>query len=235
MATTTPNFGWSVPTSTDLVTNGATAIETLGDAIDASAWNLSNRTIETTLTARTTGRTSSATESTTGFYLSGTQSNWVNDNATVISLNRTTGTTSAIMQTFYRNGTAAGTLNASTTAAPTLVAPSDYRLKENLKPLTDAADRIKSANVYTYNFIADEDKELRYGFLAHEVSGLMHDLVIGEKDAVDENGEPVYQQIQETRLIPILAAALKDALLRIDALEAAAAPAPAAAKTTAKK
>jgi hypothetical protein len=36
MATTTPNYGWAVPTSTDLVKNGATAIETLGDAIDAS-------------------------------------------------------------------------------------------------------------------------------------------------------------------------------------------------------
>ena len=36
MATTTPNYGWSVPTSTDLVKDGATAIETLGDAIDAS-------------------------------------------------------------------------------------------------------------------------------------------------------------------------------------------------------
>jgi hypothetical protein len=36
MATTTPSFGWSVPTSSDLVKNGATAIETLGDAIDAS-------------------------------------------------------------------------------------------------------------------------------------------------------------------------------------------------------
>lgn len=35
MATTTPNNGWPVPTSTDLVTNGATAIESLGDAIDA--------------------------------------------------------------------------------------------------------------------------------------------------------------------------------------------------------
>ncbi len=36
MATTTPNFGWPVPTSTDLVKDGATAIEALGDAIDAS-------------------------------------------------------------------------------------------------------------------------------------------------------------------------------------------------------
>jgi hypothetical protein len=222
MPTTTPNFGWSVPVSTDLVTNGDTAIETLGDSIDASLWQLSNNTINTAVTIRTTGRTSTATESTTGFYLSSSQSNFVNDNATVIQLNRTTGTTSAIMATFFRNGTAAGTLNASTTAAPTLVSPSDYRLKENVQPLTDAADRIKSANVYTYNMIADEDKELRYGFLAHEVSDLMHDLVIGEKDAVDEDGNPVYQQIQEARLIPILTAALKDALIRIDALEAAA-------------
>lgn len=36
MATTTPNFGWTVPTSTDLVKDGATAIETLGDGVDAS-------------------------------------------------------------------------------------------------------------------------------------------------------------------------------------------------------
>jgi hypothetical protein len=40
MATTTPNFGWSVPTSTDLVKDGATAIETLGDSVDASMGDL---------------------------------------------------------------------------------------------------------------------------------------------------------------------------------------------------
>ena len=44
MATTTPNFGWSVPTSSDLVKNGATAIETLGDAIDASLVDLKGGT-----------------------------------------------------------------------------------------------------------------------------------------------------------------------------------------------
>jgi hypothetical protein len=36
MATTTPNYGWPVPTSSDLVKNGATAIEALGDAADAT-------------------------------------------------------------------------------------------------------------------------------------------------------------------------------------------------------
>ena len=44
MATTTPNFGWPVPTSSDLVKNGATAIEGLGDAIDASLLDLKGGT-----------------------------------------------------------------------------------------------------------------------------------------------------------------------------------------------
>jgi len=67
MATTTPNFGWSVPTSTDLVKDGATAIETLGDSIDASLVDLkggttgqvlaknSNTDMDFTWTAPTTG------------------------------------------------------------------------------------------------------------------------------------------------------------------------------------
>ena len=44
MATTTPNFGWAVPTSTDLVKDGAVAIETLGDSIDASLVDLKGGT-----------------------------------------------------------------------------------------------------------------------------------------------------------------------------------------------
>jgi hypothetical protein len=44
MATTTPNFGWVVPTSTDLVKDGATAIETLGDSIDTSLVDLKGGT-----------------------------------------------------------------------------------------------------------------------------------------------------------------------------------------------
>jgi hypothetical protein len=233
MATTTPNYGWDVPTSTDLVTNGAVAIETLGDQIDADVYNLSNRTIETEISIRTTGTTTTPSDNTEGFALTTGTIVSRRDGGVPLFVNRITGTTSASVIQFYRNGTAAGFVNASTTAAPTLVAPSDYRLKENVEPLTDAADRIKSANVYSYNMIADEDKEVRYGFLAHEVADLMHDLVIGEKDAVDENGEPVYQHIQETRLIPILVAALKDALVKIDTLEARVAklePTPTAKK-----
>jgi outer membrane usher protein FimD/PapC len=52
MATTTPNFGWTVPTSSDLVKDGATAIETLGDSVDASFAGLTvNAQTGTTYTA----------------------------------------------------------------------------------------------------------------------------------------------------------------------------------------
>lgn len=54
MATTTPNYGWSVPTSSDLVKNGATAIETLGDSIDASMAELLGGTTGQVL-SKTTG------------------------------------------------------------------------------------------------------------------------------------------------------------------------------------
>lgn len=222
MPTTTPNFGWTVPLSTDFVKDGATAIETLGDSIDVDLWQLQNDRVTTNSNMRTTGRSVSTTENVEGCLFTTTFGSINRDGNIALFINRITGSASANMIQFLRNGTAAGFINASTTAAPTLVAPSDYRLKENIEPLTDAAERIKSANVYTYNFIDDEDQELRYGFLAHEVADLMNDLVIGEKDAVDEDGEPIYQHIQETRLIPVLVAALKDALLRIDALEAAA-------------
>ena len=59
MATTTPNYGWPVPTSTDYVKDGATAIETLGDAIDATVFGLSK--VETVLSSGTFSAVSSVT------------------------------------------------------------------------------------------------------------------------------------------------------------------------------
>lgn len=219
MAGTTTNFGFDYPTSTDYVYLGAQAIEDLATEIDTDLWNLANNNVTVNSAVKNAGRSSSVVENVEGNYMGSTYLSVNRFGAIPFYINRSSGTTSAQVIQFYRNGTDAGGINASTSAAPTFLSPSDYRLKENVEPLSDASDRIKSANVYTYNFIADEDKELRYGFLAHEAQDLMHDLVIGEKDAVDDEGNPVYQQIQETRLIPVLVAALKDALLRIEALE----------------
>jgi hypothetical protein len=84
MATTTPNYGWVVPTSTDLVKDGATAIETLGDSIDASLVGLRGGT---------TGQVLSKT--------SGTQMafTWIEQDDSTLSFNAQTGTTYTLVAT----------------------------------------------------------------------------------------------------------------------------------------
>jgi hypothetical protein len=57
------------------------------------------------------------------------------------------------------------------------------------------------------------------GFLAHEVQDIMPEAVIGEKDAVDEDGIPIYQGMDATKFIPSIVDALQQILSRLDALE----------------
>ena len=78
MATTTPNFGWSVPTSTDLVKDGATAIETLGDSIDASLLDLKGGT---------TGQVLSKNSNTDMDFT------WIEQDDSTLAFNAQTGTT----------------------------------------------------------------------------------------------------------------------------------------------
>lgn len=68
MATTTPIYGWPVPTSTDLVKDGATAIEALGDAIDATVGGLGASAL--TLISTTTVGTTVSTVTVTGAFSS---------------------------------------------------------------------------------------------------------------------------------------------------------------------
>ena len=57
-------------------------------------------------------------------------------------------------------------------------------------------------------------------FLAHEVQEVLPSVVTGTKDAVDEDGKDDYQQMDYSKLTPILTAALQEAITRIEALEA---------------
>ena len=57
-------------------------------------------------------------------------------------------------------------------------------------------------------------------FLAHEVMTSVPQAITGTKDEVDENNNPVYQQIDQSKLIPLLTAALKEAVTKIETLEA---------------
>jgi hypothetical protein len=106
--------------------------------------------------------------------------------------------------------------NASATAYTT---SSDYRLKENIIPLTGASERVLQLKPSRFNFIADPDIQVD-GFIAHEAQAVVPECVTGEKDEVDEDGNPVYQGIDQSKLVPLLTAALQEALAEIESLKA---------------
>ena len=94
---------------------------------------------------------------------------------------------------------------------------SDYRLKENLKPIAKITERILKLKPINYNFIGY--KENTDGFLAHELAEVVPYAVTGKKNAVKEDGSISPQQVDMSKLVPLLTAALQDALKRIEVLE----------------
>ena len=96
---------------------------------------------------------------------------------------------------------------------------SDHRLKENVVNLDNATDRLKQIPVHRFNFIADPNTTVD-GFLAHEVQDVVPEAITGAKDAVDDEGNPVYQGIDQSKLVPLLTAALQEAVATIEELKA---------------
>jgi len=102
--------------------------------------------------------------------------------------------------------------------ATSYIASSDYRLKENVVEMTGALDRVSQLKPSRFNFIADADKTVD-GFLAHEVQKIVPEAITGEKDAVDEDGNPEYQGIDQSKLVPLLVGAIKELEARVKELE----------------
>jgi hypothetical protein len=96
---------------------------------------------------------------------------------------------------------------ASTTTA--YLTSSDYRLKENIAPMAGALAKVSALKPVTYTW--KEDKTSSQGFIAHELQEVCPDAVVGEKDAVDEEGNPKYQGIDTSFLVATLTAALQEA------------------------
>jgi hypothetical protein len=111
-----------------------------------------------------------------------------------------------------------GTISVTTTATAYNTS-SDYRLKENVVSLTGAIDRVNDLQVRRFNFTADPDKTVD-GFIAHEAQAVVPECVTGTKDAVDDEGKPVYQGIDQSKLVPLLTAALQEAIGEIESLKA---------------
>jgi hypothetical protein len=95
---------------------------------------------------------------------------------------------------------------------------SDYRLKENVTAISDGITRLKTLKPYRFNFKNDTTKPIVDGFFAHEVTAVP-EAITGTKDQVDADNNPVYQQIDQSKLVPLLTAALQEAVAKIETLE----------------
>jgi hypothetical protein len=139
-------------------------------------------------------------------------------NTSARSLTLRRDTTDGTIAEFRRDATTVGTISV-TTIATAYNTSSDYRLKENVAAVTDGITRLQQLKPSRFNFVSDPAKTVD-GFLAHEAAEIVPECVTGEKDAVDDDGNPIYQGIDQSKLVPLLTAALQEAIAKIETLEA---------------
>ena len=156
---------------------------------------------------------------------------------------------------FRESGTQLGSVSANTTnlifdagLGGEFNNVSDYRLKQNVSPLSSSAALIKNLNPVSFEY-TNEDSRTHLGFIAHELQEHVPVAVRGTKDATETYGtytdtdgnvetdvaepavipagasfvaegtRPVYQGVDQTKLIPLLTKALQEALDKIETLE----------------
>tara|TARA_R110000851_G_scaffold282184_1_gene435705 strand:- start:17 stop:487 length:471 start_codon:yes stop_codon:yes gene_type:complete len=130
-----------------------------------------------------------------------------NSNALTFNTGDRTGVTNAIGSV---------TMNATSVSYNTT---SDYRLKENEEKISNAIDRLKNLKPIRFNWILEPEEEKVDGFLAHEVAEVVPEAVTGEKDAIDYKGDDDLQMLENSKLVPLLTAALQQAIDKIELLE----------------
>ena len=151
-----------------------------------------------------------------GVVLTSTNSSiFTTQSVTPVSINRKGTDGDLISFTNDQAGCGSISCSGTTTAYNT---SSDYRLKENVVELTDALTRVGQLQPKRFNFISDADTTYD-GFLAHEVSSIVPEAIKGEKDAVDGEGNPEYQGIDQSKLVPLLVKAIQEQQEQIDALQ----------------
>jgi len=130
-------------------------------------------------------------------------------------------------KSFYNTNGSVGTIK-TTGSTTQFNTSSDYRLKENVVTDWDGTTLLKQLKPSKFNFKADTDTTIQ-GFLAHEVSSIVPQAVSGEKDAVytaeeaadgeGVEGQPNYQGIDHSHLVPLLVKTIQELEARITTLE----------------
>lgn len=119
---------------------------------------------------------------------------------------------------FTHEGSTAGSIARSGNTSVSYNTSSDYRLKENVIDITDGIDRVKQLKPSKFNFIGED--RIVDGFIAHEVQEVIPEAITGTKDEIDDDDNPIYQGIDQSKMVPLLTAALQEAIAKIEDLEA---------------
>ncbi len=164
---------------------------------------------------RAQGSFAMATRSQSGY------SNWY------MNKNTGSGTSDRRYIDFYWNNSHVGRIQENSSGGTNYGTGSDYRLKENIVPIYDGIEKIKLLKPVRFNFKTQSADKVNQGFIAHEAQPIVPHAVTGEKDAVKVNEKgvetPDYQDMDYGQLTPILTAALKDLITKVETLEAEAA------------
>ncbi len=139
------------------------------------------------------------------------------DGAGQLFLDNTRSSGSQYMVQIHRLGTRVGSIQ-TTTSGTSYLETSDYRVKENVDYEFNALERVAQLKPARFNFIIEPDVTVD-GFLAHEVSPVVPQAVSGEKDAVDEEGNPDLQGIDHSKLVPLLTKAIQELSAKVEELE----------------
>ena len=118
---------------------------------------------------------------------------------------------------FCRGGSLVGNISvySSSTSYNT---SSDYRLKEDDQNMVGSIDRLKQLRPINFAWKIDGDRT--DGFFAHEVAEIVPEAITGAKDAIDDEGNPDYQGIDQSKLVPLLVSAVQELTAKVEALEA---------------
>ena len=119
---------------------------------------------------------------------------------------------------FFNGGTNTGSIQRNGGSGVSYVTTSDYRLKENIAPMTGALAKVTKLKPVTYTWKLDGSEG--QGFIAHELAEVVPDCVAGDKDAVNEDGSIKPQGIDTSFLVATLTAAIQELKAEFDAYKA---------------
>jgi hypothetical protein len=131
-----------------------------------------------------------------------------------MAFNSTSATGTQYFIAWGRNGTSCGSITSTGTNSTSYNTSSDYRLKENIAPMTGALATIAQLKPCTYTW--KEDGAAGQGFIAHELQAIVPECVTGEKDAVDADSNPQYQGVDTSFLVATLTAAIQELKAQLD-------------------